>query len=60
MAALEMFFKGFSHVTCMHEPHTLREVSSNPLWQKTMKEELDTLIKIGTWDLVDLTTENML
>ena len=32
----------------------------NPLWQKTMKEELDALIKIGTWDLVDLTTENVL
>ena len=27
------------------------EASSNPLWQQTMKEELDALHKTGTWDL---------
>uniref|UniRef100_A0A2N9HJ90 Integrase catalytic domain-containing protein n=1 Tax=Fagus sylvatica TaxID=28930 RepID=A0A2N9HJ90_FAGSY len=28
--------------------------SSDPLWQQAMKEELDALLKTGTWDLVDL------
>ena len=25
----------------LHEPHTYREASTNPLWQIVMKEELD-------------------
>ena len=29
----------------LHEPHTYREASTNPLWQITMKEELDALSK---------------
>uniref|UniRef100_A0A2N9HMZ1 Integrase catalytic domain-containing protein n=1 Tax=Fagus sylvatica TaxID=28930 RepID=A0A2N9HMZ1_FAGSY len=27
---------------------------SDPLWQQVMKEKFDTLLKIGTWDLIDL------
>ena len=38
----------------LHKPHTYREVSTDPLWQITMKEELDTLFKNHTWDLVTL------
>ena len=38
----------------LHESHTYREASTNPLWQITMKEELDTLSKNHTWDLVTL------
>ena len=33
---------------------TFREASFNPLWQHAIKEELDALHKIGTWDLVYL------
>ena len=32
--------------------HTYREVSIDPLWQIVMKDELDTLSKNHTWDLV--------
>ena len=38
----------------MHEPHTYREASTDPLWQIAMKEELDALSKNHTWDLVTL------
>ena len=38
----------------LHEPHTYREASTDPLWQIAMKEELDTLSKNHTWDLVTL------
>ena len=38
----------------LHEPHTYREVSTDPLWQIAMKEELDALSKNHTWDLVTL------
>uniref|UniRef100_A0A2N9IAW0 Reverse transcriptase Ty1/copia-type domain-containing protein n=1 Tax=Fagus sylvatica TaxID=28930 RepID=A0A2N9IAW0_FAGSY len=47
-------FHCFSAFATLHEPHTFREASSDPLWQQAMKEELDALLKIGTWDLVDL------
>jgi hypothetical protein len=47
-------FHCFSTFATLHEPHTFREASSNPLWQHAMKEELDALLKTGTWDLVDL------
>jgi hypothetical protein len=49
-------FHCFSAFATLHEPHTFREASSNPLWQQVMKEELDTLLKTSTWDLVDLPT----
>ena len=32
----------------LHEPHTYREVSTDPLWQIAMKEELDALSKNHT------------
>ena len=38
----------------LHEPHTYREASTDPLWQIAMKEELDALSKNHTWDLVTL------
>uniref|UniRef100_A0A2N9FLT4 Integrase catalytic domain-containing protein n=1 Tax=Fagus sylvatica TaxID=28930 RepID=A0A2N9FLT4_FAGSY len=47
-------FHCFSVFAILHEPHTFREASSDPLWQQAMKEELDALLKTGTWDLVDL------
>jgi transposase InsO family protein len=47
-------FHCFSAFATLHEPHTFREASSDPLWQQAMKEEFDALLKTGTWDLVDL------
>ena len=32
----------------LHEPHTYREASTDPLWQIAMKEELDALSKNHT------------
>jgi hypothetical protein len=49
-------FYCFSAFATLHEPHTFREASSDPLWQQAMKEEFDALLKTGTWDLVDLPT----
>jgi hypothetical protein len=49
-------FHCFSAFATLHEPHTFREASSDPLWQQVMKEELDALLKTGTWDLVNLPT----
>ena len=43
----------------LHEPHTYREASTNPLWQITMKEELDALSKNHAWDLVTLPPGNL-
>jgi len=37
-----------------YEPHTYREASSNPLWQKAMSDELQALSKTQTWDFVAL------
>ena len=37
-----------------YEPRIYREVSSNPLWQKAITEELQALISTCTWELVDL------
>ena len=47
-------FHCFSTFVTLHEPHTFLEASSDPLWQQVIKEELDTLLKTVTWDLVDL------
>ena len=47
-------FHHFSAFATLHEPHTFREASSDPLWQQAMKDEFDALLKIGTQDLVDL------
>uniref|UniRef100_A0A2N9GND3 Integrase catalytic domain-containing protein n=1 Tax=Fagus sylvatica TaxID=28930 RepID=A0A2N9GND3_FAGSY len=53
-------FHCFSAFATLHEPHTFREasvarLSSDPLWQQAMKEELDALLKslvcqvLGIW-----------
>ena len=44
----------FSAVLSLHEPHDIREVCTNPLWQQAMTEELQALEKTHTWDLVYL------
>jgi hypothetical protein len=44
----------FSVLASLHEPHSYREASADPLWQKAMSDELDALSKTHTWDLVDL------
>uniref|UniRef100_A0A2N9G3P5 Integrase catalytic domain-containing protein n=1 Tax=Fagus sylvatica TaxID=28930 RepID=A0A2N9G3P5_FAGSY len=38
----------------LHEPHTYREASTNPLWQQAMDDELDALHKTHTWDMTTL------
>ena len=47
----------YTVLATLHEPHTYREASTDPLWQITMKEELDVLSKNHTWDLVTLSPE---
>jgi len=44
----------YTILATLHEPHTYRKASTDPLWQITMKEELDALSKNHTWDLVTL------
>ena len=44
----------FSILATHHEPHSYREASVDPLWQKAIFDELDALSKTHTWDLVDL------
>ena len=38
----------------LYEPHTYHEAHTDLLWQQGMNEELDTLHKNHTWDMVDL------
>ena len=47
-------FHCYTTLATLHEPHSYREASSNPLWQAAMIEELDALSRNRTWDLVDL------
>ena len=47
-------YSSFSAMLSLHEPHTYHEAYTNPLWQQAMAEELQTLEKTHTWDLVDL------
>uniref|UniRef100_A0A2N9G147 FAD-binding PCMH-type domain-containing protein n=1 Tax=Fagus sylvatica TaxID=28930 RepID=A0A2N9G147_FAGSY len=47
-------FHCYTVLSTLHEPHSYREASSNPLWQAAMTEELDALSRNRTWDLVDL------
>jgi hypothetical protein len=47
-------FHCYTALTTLHEPHSYREASSNPLWQAAMTKELDALSRNRTWDLVDL------
>ena len=44
----------YTALATLHEPHTYREASTDPLWQIAMKEELDASSKNHTWDLVTL------
>ena len=44
----------YTALATLHEPQTYREASTDPLWQIAMKEELDTLSRNHTWDLVTL------
>ena len=44
----------YTALATLHEPHTYREASTDPLWQIAMKEELDALSKNHTSDLVTL------
>ena len=44
----------YTALATLHEPHTYREASTDPLWQIAIKKELDTLSKNHTWDLVTL------
>ncbi|GLT64262.1 hypothetical protein SLA2020_367660 [Shorea laevis] len=44
----------YSAIATLHEPHSFREASTDPLWQQAMSEELTALTKTHTWDLVDL------
>uniref|UniRef100_A0A2N9IIA8 Uncharacterized protein n=1 Tax=Fagus sylvatica TaxID=28930 RepID=A0A2N9IIA8_FAGSY len=50
-------FHCYTALATLHEPHSYREASSNPLWQAAMTEELDALSRNHTWDLVDLPPE---
>lgn len=46
-----------SFLTCvhsLHEPLSYKEAASDPNWQLAMNEELDSLVKTHTWDLVSL------
>ena len=38
----------YTALVTLHEPHTYREASIDPLWQIAMKEELDALTKNHT------------
>ncbi|XP_065623372.1 uncharacterized protein LOC136064887 [Quercus suber] len=44
----------YTALTTLYEPHTYRKASTDPLWQIAMKEELNTLSKNHTWDLLTL------
>uniref|UniRef100_A0A2N9J4K2 Retroviral polymerase SH3-like domain-containing protein n=1 Tax=Fagus sylvatica TaxID=28930 RepID=A0A2N9J4K2_FAGSY len=41
-------FHCYTALTTLHEPHSYREASSNPLWQATMTKELDALSRNRT------------
>ena len=43
-----------SIIASLHKPQNFHEASSDPLWQQAMKEELDTLYKTQTWNMIDL------
>ncbi|KAA8517060.1 hypothetical protein F0562_017122 [Nyssa sinensis] len=47
-------FHCYYALATLHEPHSYREASADPLWQKAMSDELEALTKTHTWDLVDL------
>lgn len=38
----------------LHKPFFYRKVSTDPIWQQAMGEEIQASEKTYTWDLVDL------
>ncbi|KAA0060717.1 Retrovirus-related Pol polyprotein from transposon TNT 1-94 [Cucumis melo var. makuwa] len=44
----------FSTIVSLVEPTSYPEASTDPLWQKSMNDELQALEKTHTWDYVDL------
>uniref|UniRef100_A0A2N9FXR8 Reverse transcriptase Ty1/copia-type domain-containing protein n=1 Tax=Fagus sylvatica TaxID=28930 RepID=A0A2N9FXR8_FAGSY len=44
----------FFTLATLHEPHTYRKASTNPLWKQAMTDELDTLNNTHTWDMTTL------
>ena len=44
----------YTALVTLHEPHTYREASTDPLWKIAVKEELDAISKNHNWDLVTL------
>ena len=44
----------YTTLATLHESHTYREASTDPLWQIVMIEELDALSKNHTWYFVTL------
>ena len=49
----------YTALATLHMPHTYREVSTDPLWQTAIKEELDASFENHTWDLVTLPLGNL-
>ena len=49
-----LYYYYYIALATLHEPHTYRKASTDPLWQIAMKEKLDALFKNHTWDLVFL------
>jgi hypothetical protein len=47
-------FHCYIALATLHESHSYRDASTNPLWQAAMTEELDALSRNRTWDLIDL------
>ena len=47
----------YTALATLHEPHTYREASTDPLWQIAIKEEFNALSKNHTWDLVTFPPE---
>lgn len=43
----------------LYEPRTLCKACTNPLWQQAMKDELLTLDKIDTWEMVTLPADKL-
>ena len=37
-----------------HDPVHFEEAEKNPIWRKTMKEEIEAIERNGTWDLTEL------
>ena len=49
-----LYYHCYTTLATLHEPHTYRGASTDPVWLIVMKEELVALSKNHTWDLVTL------